>query len=324
MHLRHPVVLTTVEEDFKAIGLITEDDDKKDKKAGKPVNDEEVDGDKESSVKKGGKKAESQDDATDAQLAELKQTRVKRHTSSERMKWRRAKRRGGAKAAARKYRKKSSVKRMMKRHRMKAQRLRHGKAAGRRRLHFSNDSVSNMLEDTQALLASLDESKVENSIKAFANVAIIAEMLSRSFGKFAEECEDGSKDQEHLAQAATVFGEMAEEAADIARELKESAEDIDFDDLEEVFKGQMSDLLNGLEMYADITEDEDLTNLGEDDDDDEDDDEDDEDEKDEAKEDDEEDDDADDKDGGDKKKAPPFMKKGAKAEGHKPGKKRYG
>jgi len=322
MHLRHPVVLTTVEEDFKAIGLITEDDEKKDKagKTGKAADDEEVQGDKESSVKKGGKKAESTD-ADNDQLDELKQTRMKRHTSSERMKWRRAKRRGSAKAAARKYRKKASVKRMMKRHRMKAQRLRHGKAAGRRRINFSNDSVSNMLEDTQNILASLDESKVENSIKAFANVAIIAEMLSRSFAKFAEECE--GEDQAHLEQAASVFGEMAEEAADIARELKESADDVDFDELEEVFKGQMSDLLNGLEMYADITEDEDLANLGEEDDDDEeDDDEDDEDEKEEAK--DDEDDDSDDKEGGDKKKMPPFMKKGAKAEGHKPGKKRYG
>jgi hypothetical protein len=315
MHLRHPVVLTTVEEDFKAIGLLTEDDVKKSK--GK----EEVTADKESTVKKG--KGEKKEDAGaddgEETLAELKQSRVKRHTSSERMKWRRAKKRGGAKSAARKYRKKASVKRMLKKHRMKASRLRHGKAAGRRRIHFGNDNVANMLEDTQELLASLDEAKVENSIKAFANVAIIAEMLARSFSKFSEDVE--GEEQENLESAAGFFAEMAEEAADIARGLKEAEEEIDFEEIDEVFKAQMGDLLNGLEMYADITEDDDLANIGEEDDDDDDDDDEDEDDKEEAKDDDE---DEDDDEGGDKKKAPPFMKKGEKKEGHKPGKSRYG
>lgn len=324
MHLRHPVVLTTVEEDFKKIGILTEDDDKpvsekKGKKAAEAddveVDDAEegVDGDKEDSVKT---KKESSDD--DAETLAEKAIRLKRHTSGERLKWRRAKKKGGAKAAARKYRKKSTVKRMMRKHRLKAMRLRHGKKAGRKRLVFGNDQIANMMEEAQALIQSLDEQKVEQSVKAFANIAIIAEMLARSFAKFSEDAE--GEDSTSLDEAANFFREMAEEAADIARTLKtgpvEEDEELDFEEIGEVFKAQMSDLLNGLEMYADITEDDDLGEIAKSDDDDtetvsegedEDDDEDDDEEDDE--------DDDDEKGGDDKKKLPPFMKKKAEGKG---------
>jgi hypothetical protein len=250
--LRHPVVLTTIEEDFKRIGLLDEANDEK--------SQDEMD-DKEKHAKKAAaaKSAPEEKKEGEEDLDEVRSSRLKRHTSGERLKWRRAKKKGKAKAAGRKYRKKSTVKRMLKRHRLRAKKLRHGKAAGRRRLTFGNDTISNMLEEVQEIVSGIDTERVEHTVKAFANVAIIAEMLSRAFAKFEAEAEGEDKDT--LAEAAKFFSEMAEEASEIAKGLNEGPgedEEFDLEEIGEVFKGHMSDLLNGLDMYADITEDDDL------------------------------------------------------------------
>jgi hypothetical protein len=284
MHLRHQVVLTTIEEDFRKIGILTEGDDSKAK-----VKDEEEDedpadgkdGDKPAFLKKKMAAAEKKEKKEGAALSpdegledldEVKRIRKKRASSGQKRKWKMAKRKGKAKQASKKYRKRSSVKRMLKIHKRRAARMRHGKPAGRTRLTFGNDNVSNMLEQVQEIVEGLDTERAEHSVKAFANIAIIAEMLARAFSKFAKESED-TEHSESLSEAAEFFSDMAEEAADVAKTLSEGPdedEEFDLDVLGEEFQAQMSDLLNGLEMYADITEDEDLAEMADDDDDDDD------------------------------------------------------
>jgi hypothetical protein len=273
MSHRHPAVPTTMEEDFRELGIIMENAD--------PAPDPEA------------------ADPSDP-LAEFKLTRTKRHTASERRKWKMAKRKGGARAAARQYRKKSSVKRRLKLHRKRADRMRKGKPAGRRRLTFGNDVISNMLEEVQEIVAGLGSERVEHSVKAFANIAIISELLARAFASFSKETNE-SADKRHFEESAAHFSSMAEEAAEVAKALSAGPgddEEFDLDEIGKMFKAQMSDLLNGLEMYADLTEDEELSSLSVTEEDDEDEDEDEEDDEDE-----------DDEEEEGEKKVPPFLKK---------------
>lgn len=305
--------LTTIEEDFKAIGLghlVKESTAPKAESTETVVTPENIES-VETETGEGEKQGEP--------VAEVKAVRTKRHTASDRLKWRRAKKKGKAKAASRKYRKKSSVKRMLKRHKMRADKLRHGKPAGRRRLVFGLDTVSNLLEDVQNIVSALDEDKVRNAIKTFANISIIAEMLAQSFERFENEMTE-DEDKEQLSEAAAYFAELANDAADLATALNEGTEEIDMDDVSDMFRTSMKDLLNGLEMYANITEDDELEglagNVDEDDDsDDDDDDEDDlvseEDEDDDEEEDDEDEDEDDEEEGEKKSPFPP------KAEGKK-------
>jgi hypothetical protein len=294
--MRHPAVTTTAEEDLRALGLLAEEDTTE--------------------------QAEP--------LEELHAVRTHKGTSSERRAWKKAKRRPHAKMIAKKHNRKSSVKRK----RMKQQKMTHGKAGRahvRRMLGMGNDTVSTMLENTQQILESLNQEQNDNAVKAFAHLAILAEMLARSFSYISEDIGDEDKEQAtDLADASTFYSEMAEEASMIAKALREG-EDADEAGMAEYFRAKMAALLNGLEHYSELTDTE--VTESEDEDDDEDDSDDDneddsEDEDDEVSEsddedcdDDEEDDDEeesdddekeDDKKEEPKKKLPPFMMKGKK------------
>lgn len=184
-----------------------------------------------------------------------------------------------------------------------------GKLRGRQDEGKSYDRVSKLIENVNEIMESLDNSRRNESVKAFANVSIIAEMLRRGFANFAESTEDGE-----LGEASEALGLLAEEAAEIARAI-EAEEDLDGEKVEEEFRSQMDALLNGLDFYSSLmestdedgepVEEEEQVEASDDDDDDDDDDSDD---------DDSDDDDDDDKD--DKK--PAFLKKG-KDEGRLPG-----
>jgi len=162
----------------------------------------------------------------------------------------------------------------------KSQRKKHKRsAAGKRqagiiakirnRLHMSADAqpdyrtnLTNLLEDVQDIVSHLDENNGEASIKSFANIAIISEMLGEFFGLLAENEDAQELDlTEELAGAADLFNGMAEDAAAIATALHEGVEDDEsaptYEEIEEAFQRHMDALIDGLELYADLTEDED-------------------------------------------------------------------
>ena len=114
----------------------------------------------------------------------------------------------------------------------------------------------------QSIISTIDEDKVENAVKSFANVAIIAEMLSKIFSSVVEEFE-GDEAQE-LGEAAEFFGKLAEEAAGIATMLNEGVDEDTpedevptYEDIEAKFQEHMEAVIDGLELYADLTEEED-------------------------------------------------------------------
>lgn len=133
------------------------------------------------------------------------------------------------------------------------------------------DRIANMIEDAEAFLSGEGESfDVQETIKSYANVAIISEMLSERLKSLAE-------DDAELTDLAEEFGQLASECADIAEDLattlKEGEEaDLDEESIAEHFEEALEGLMGGLDLYADLTEGEDE----EDDDDDEEEEEDDE------------------------------------------------
>jgi len=112
----------------------------------------------------------------------------------------------------------------------------------------SLDAVSSLLSGVSEIMESIDDSHRADSVKAFANVSIIAEMLHRGYASYAGRFED-----EELAEAAETLGLMAQEAHDIALAL-ESGENVDEGSLAEEFAAQMEALIAGLDLYSDIFE----------------------------------------------------------------------
>jgi len=219
-------LLTTMEEDFKTLGL--------------PLP--EV--------------TESKADKTETKsgdLDEVKQVRTKRHTASERRRWKMAKRKGKAKSAARKYRKKAGVKRMAKKHRLKAKAMRHGKAAGRKRMVFTGlDKISNLLENAQAILDEInDEDEVNTLAAGFVAVANVAESLVTALKKASDEYDLEEDEAEELTRLIKMYENLAGSArVSSKKEMSES--------LAETFRDQAGTLVEGLEIVSDLTEDEDF------------------------------------------------------------------
>jgi len=120
------------------------------------------------------------------------------------------------------------------------------------------DEDSGKMEDIAASMARIEsivesmqaENSTAASIPAFANVALIAEQLAVFFDAIAE-------DDQEFQEAAGHYAEMAQEAAGIVEVLRTEDEDeIDFDTVRSDFSAKMESLLNGLEVYSDLTEDE--------------------------------------------------------------------
>jgi hypothetical protein len=130
------------------------------------------------------------------------------------------------------------------------------------------DRVSNLVEEVADLVGSLDEASQTEIIKAFANSAVVAEMLGERFLIMAQAiAEDTDSDEDaqiasELADLSETFDVIAEDSAESAEVLFEMHQDgklsesLDTEAVEENFKGVMQAVLEGLEIYADLTEDE--------------------------------------------------------------------
>lgn len=112
----------------------------------------------------------------------------------------------------------------------------------------SFDHVSKLLEDVNSIMESIDKSRRNESVKAFANLSIISEMLHRGIGAYAERTEDAE-----LSEAAEAFTLMAQESAEIAKAIEEG-EDLDEEALAGEFRNQVDALLQGLDLYSDMME----------------------------------------------------------------------
>lgn len=109
-------------------------------------------------------------------------------------------------------------------------------------------AVASLIEDVNSIMESIDTSRRDETVKAFANIGLVSEMLARGFANFAEEYED-----EDLAEAALALAALSEDAEAIATGLNEG-EEADQEALESEFRDQMDALINGLDLYSDVVE----------------------------------------------------------------------
>jgi hypothetical protein len=218
------VHLTTLEEDMRAIGLL-------------PSGSKRI------------PQVESVETPTSAApaaptLDEVKMVRVKRKSSSERQASRKAYKKNKAKIKlrSRKYRKSAGGKKAIAKHSRILKKL-GGPKRGKRIQTSGVDRVADLVEDVKDILASISGKDQKEVVKGFANLALAADALGKNLKLAAQDLGEGA-----LLDLGVSYDEMAEQAAEIATALSEG-EDIDADELEEMFRDSMEDLLEGMEIY---------------------------------------------------------------------------
>jgi len=284
-----PIVITTLEEDFKKIGILVE----------KTETAPEVEAEVKPVAEEDEEYIEGQENMT---ADELEEARVKRRVGRKGRTAKATKRtppRLKMKSRRNYRKKKAKIKLARKKAKRNPRKARRAKvlAVRRARLHQGNDTISNLIEEVQDIVSSLNGGQ-EDAVKSFANIAIIADMLANTFTEWTndineseEELEEGDETLDILATSATELADLAEAAAEIASGLK-AGSNLDIDGgvtLEELFREYMSSMLEGMDLYNEATKKTETDDSDEDDadgdsDKEEDDDEDEDDDKEEAKE----------------------------------------
>jgi cobalamin biosynthesis protein CobT len=130
-----------------------------------------------------------------------------------------------------------------------------------------------LVEEAQARLLEATNPEKFEAIKAFANVAMIAEMLSAGFEALAEEFTQDYEIDEMLDTAESLQT-LAEDSAKVAEALRAGTLTEAQEGLREAFNDAVGNLIPDLEFFDEFTEDgdecEDGDEEGEDDDDDDD------------------------------------------------------
>lgn len=116
------------------------------------------------------------------------------------------------------------------------------------RSQSNRNHVESLLKDVANIIEGIDNSHRDDSVKAFANMSIISDMLYRGYDGFASKYNNAD-----LSEAAEALASMSQEAAEIAQAV-ESGEAVDEEALAEEFKTQMDALIAGLELYSDLVE----------------------------------------------------------------------
>lgn len=272
---RGPVVITTLEEDFKKIGLLKDEaketESEEDAPTTPPVKTEAAkkarheDDDEE----EGGE--DETDDADDAEEAvensgdEIdearriakrvaagtrgKLVRTKRTTAAQRVKAKRLYRKSKAKIklSRRKKMRKASVRRRMK------------FLAAKRKQREGSETIANLIEDVQSIIGTIDFNAAD-AVKSFANIAIISDMLSGTFTEWSNDLHESAEEGDETALAAIdsyaeSLADLAEAAAEAATSLKDGQmPEGGIAELEAVFKEYMTDMLEGMDLYNDLVE----------------------------------------------------------------------
>jgi hypothetical protein len=155
---------------------------------------------------------------------------------------------GSEKSAARKYYRthKNRIKKLSK----KRGRTAHGKRLAKiaKSLNMSADeSVLRTMEHIESIVEDLNEDlDIDQAQAAFANIALVSEMLVKVFKASLDE-DVGSSDD--LVEG---FTDMAKGAAEIVEFFHDNEEELDEDEISEAFTDYMETLESGLEVYESI------------------------------------------------------------------------
>lgn len=266
----------SIEEDFKRIGLIPEVVVEKVSTAADIVAEDTkqpVEGEKSgaeaATAASATATAEKVEKAPEEQTEGLKLLRKKRPTGKLRMQRRKAKmlrrrNKGKLKLKAKRFRKSARGKRFLRKYRMAMKRF-HGHAPKGKRLSLKMglDRVASMLEDVQEIVTAIDGDAKQETIKSFANLALIANKLSESFAFACANVELHDEDDEEidLCGGAKHFESLAAGAADLAEALQASMQEgKEFEGTEEeiaeTFSVMLNDVLEGLDLFSDLSEEE--------------------------------------------------------------------
>ena len=240
------IALSTLAEDFAAIGLIPAVKAKTQVEASKCDDDDMDDDDDDDDDDEDEDEDEDDDDMDEA----VKRVRTKKGTSAQRAKWRKTARKGVTKAKRRKHMKKSSTKRLAKKRAIK----RRGRTgSGRVRLVVTGmDRVTNLLDDVQKLLGEsredgtegLSESARKGIAKAYAQLALTADLLATKFRMVEDE-----DIEDLLPEIIEDLEEMAEDYGAAAVSLNDGSLSESEENLAEAFEADLADLLDALEVY---------------------------------------------------------------------------
>lgn len=259
--------LTTLEEDFKEIGLLSEGEPPgKDKELAKPGVSKtkklvpgKGDGDDETDLKK-----EGSEDGEFMLTLEARVARLKSKSAGGRKKAKKSKRyykqhKGLLKRLAKKRAHSSHGKRVRLKHQKVLSRM-GGTKKGKRIYTMGLDRISNMIEDVQDIVTGVVAKDFTETVKGYANMAIIAEQLAGIFASVSEEAESRrlARACEEMAELCAGLAEEAAEAAEALDNIRKDRDELrglDRSQVESHFRDQMSCLLDGLEFYDNLIED---------------------------------------------------------------------
>lgn len=250
--LKHPVVLSTLEEDLRDIGILPEK---------KPVV-ESVAPPVTPPV------AADAPDAPDASIVE-RRNRLQVRVDGGKAHRVRTKRTSMAKKVDNRsnYRRsKNKIKRRNAKAGIQRRAARRDKIRGRLKAEGFDSRVAGLMESVKDLLTQVKDGEtvvkaapeMNEAVKTFANLAIIAEMLADAFMAFAEDEKEfdlSTFEIVAMREMAATYAQVAEDCADIAETLDKGAlAEEDKEGVEEAFKAHMQTVLDGIEAFADLTE----------------------------------------------------------------------
>jgi hypothetical protein len=197
-------------------------------------------------------------------LLRKKRPSGKLRTQRRKQKMLRRRNKGKLKLKARKFRRSARGKRFLRKYKQAMTRF-HGHAPKGKRisLRMGLDHVSSMLEEVQEIVQALDGDAKQETIKSFANLALIANTLAENYAYACEnfEVEDENDEELDLCGGAEHFEALADSAANLAEALNKSVQEgTEFEgtseEVSETFSVMLADVLEGLDLFADLTEDE--------------------------------------------------------------------
>lgn len=268
MPLGKLIPISTLDEDLKALGLMVEAKPGKEREPTPPAKPKDDEDDPAAAKEKKEKKEEAEAAAAQpvdeaARFVKIDKS-AKARMARRKNRIKRRRHRAQLAKASRKFRRSAKGKRFIKKYKVAKERL-HGRVMRGRRLslrkrgpvkkHEGLDRVSQLIEEVGGILGEMAHDDSDDVVKGFANVAMIADILTRVFTEWAKEDNDLE-----LSEAAEVLGKLAEDAGDSAEELDEAVrldEEVDGDLIEQDFQKMMSVLLDGLEILADLEEEDD-------------------------------------------------------------------
>lgn len=169
------------------------------------------------------------------------------------------------KLKAKKFRRSPRGKRFLRKYKTALGRM-HGHAPKGKRLSLKAgmDRVSNLIEEVQEIVAAIEGDSKQEAVKSFANMALIANELAENFACACDNFEVVDEDDEEidLCGGAKHFESLAAEAARVAEGLKASIDEgVEFDgtaqEVSEMFAAMMKDVLEGTELFGELSEDSD-------------------------------------------------------------------